>query len=106
MAPPSSRYEGKPLLRLLECYVLSAIGELSDADEEELRAITPNLCRVYRTEGDWRAVLAAAMELPTDLHTKIREIWNKNVESAKARGVRLNPQEFAESFVDYHWQQK
>jgi hypothetical protein len=32
----TSRYEGKPLLRLLECYVLDTIGELSPSDRRNL----------------------------------------------------------------------
>jgi hypothetical protein len=97
------RYDGRPLLRLLELYVLWAIGELSEADAERLRAITPNLRRTYGAEGEWQTVLATELELPPDLPGKIHGVWEKNVESAKARGVTLNPQQFAEQFVDHHW---
>ena len=37
------RYAGKPFLRLLECYVLAAIGELSDEQQATLRAMEPKL---------------------------------------------------------------
>jgi hypothetical protein len=36
-----SRYAGKPFLRLLECYVLDAIGELSDEQQATLLAPVP-----------------------------------------------------------------
>lgn len=37
------RYEGKPLLRLLELYVLKAIGELSQESEDALNAMGSKL---------------------------------------------------------------
>ena len=66
--------------------------------------MTPKLRRLYRTDGDWQSVLAAALELPPNLQEKTHDIWEKNVELASARGVTLDPQQFAEEFVDHHWQ--
>lgn len=34
-----TRYEGKPLLRLLDLYVLKAVGELSQESEDSLNAM-------------------------------------------------------------------
>jgi len=99
MTPPG-RYQGKPLLRLLECYVLWAIGELQDEDAKKLEAMTPKLQSVYGVQGDWQAVVAAAVDLPSNLPDLIRESWAKNSDIAKKAGAVLSPQQFAETFVD------
>src|SRR4051794_7669239 len=95
-----SRYEGRPLLRLLELYVLAAIGQLSQADEERLVAMTPKLREVYKTEGNWQEVIAHAMHLRPNISERIREVWTKNMEIARQNNATLVPQQFAEMFVD------
>jgi hypothetical protein len=99
MSEPN-RYAGKPLLRLLECYVLSAIGMLDPADQEKLTALAPQLSRVYRKTGTWIEILAAEMELPDQLPSLIARTWQRNQEIASANGIELSPQQFAEMFVD------
>ncbi len=98
-----NRYEGQPLLRLLELYVLDAIGQLSPADDERLVAMTPKLRSIYHAEGDWRDVLAGAMHLEPNTPVRIREVWSKNQEIARSRNATLPPQQFAELFVDQNW---
>jgi hypothetical protein len=39
----SDRYEGKPFLRLLECYVLWSVDELPASQAELLKEMTPRL---------------------------------------------------------------
>jgi hypothetical protein len=46
-----NRYEGKPFLRLLECYVLSAIDELTDEQCAALSALEPKLRELYGVQG-------------------------------------------------------
>ena len=41
-----TRYAGKPFLRVLECYVLWAIGELTSEHEKLLVTMTPKLREV------------------------------------------------------------
>jgi hypothetical protein len=98
-----NRYQGRPLLRLLELYVLDAIGQLSPADGERLLAMTPKLQSIYKAEGDWRDVLASAMHLEANTPVRIREVWAKNQEIARSRNATLAPQQFAEMFVDQNW---
>ena len=57
MNKDSGRYEGKPLLRLLECYVLLAIGELSSDDQLVLSEMTPKLQGVYKCSGRWDQIV-------------------------------------------------
>jgi|SRR5215471_7907669 len=100
MAASNPRYQGKPLLRLLECYVLWAIDQLSEEDADALERMTPKLQSIYGAQGDWQHVLAAAVELPPNMPELIRGLWVKNSEIARKNSVRLTPQRFAEMFVD------
>ena len=94
------RYAGKPFLRLLECYVLSAAGELPVADEQRLEAMTPKLREVYKRQGSWQEIVAREMELPPDLPQHIRALWTRNKQRAENSGVELTAEEFARMFVD------
>ena len=96
----ADRYAGKPLLRILECYVLHAIGELDVADEEKLTALSPKLGKVYGRTGHWIAIVSSELRLPDDLPEHIVDSWNQNQTIAREHGVPLTPQQFAEMFVD------
>jgi hypothetical protein len=100
MTTSKERYEGKPLLRLLECYVLWAIDQLPETQANTLSAMTPKLQSLYRKPGDWKEVIAAVMEFPPDAPKLIRDSWAKNSEIALMKGVALRPEQFAQMFVD------
>jgi len=95
-----SRYQGKPLLRLLECYVLWAIGQLPDKEAQAMEEMTLKLQQLYQTTGTWQEVISKVMELPPTMPEMIRGLWAKNTAIAKANNVELSPQQFAEMFVD------
>lgn len=95
-----SRYQGKPLLRLLECYVMSAIGELSESDSKAMTDMTPKLHSVYGTKGTWQEAIEKAVKLPANMPEMIRGMWTKNSEIARVKKLKLSPQQFAEMFVD------
>ena len=94
------RYRGKPFLRLLECFVLRAIGHLSATDAEALSAMTPKLRALYQKTGEWHEVVAAVMELPGAVEARIRDVWMSNSSLARDRGDVLGPEDFARMFVD------
>lgn len=98
----SPRYQGKPLLRPLECYVLKAIDELSAADAENLRCMEPKLAHAFGKLGSWDHIIAATMAFPEDMPTLIREVWDRNQATATEQNVTLSPQHFAEMFVDHN----
>lgn len=94
------RYDGKPLFRLIELYVLDAVGELQPADAQNLEAITPKLRELYGSTGDWRAAIAKALSFPDNMPDRIREMWTKNQEIASQNGTSLDAEDFAILFVD------
>jgi hypothetical protein len=106
MTDSPDRYDGQPLLKLLESYVLDAIGELDAERESWLRGMAPKLAEIYAVPStadapaDWRQVIAAAMQFPPDLAQAIHDVWIKNLATAKAAGTRPSAEEFARLFVD------
>jgi hypothetical protein len=95
-----SRYEGKPLLRLLECYVLDTIGELSPADRSNLERMTPRLRALYKLEGDWRSIVSQVMHFPATLDDNIRSLWADNRGLAGQYSQELLAEDFARMIVD------
>ncbi|MDH5648195.1 MAG: hypothetical protein OEY67_00955 [Gammaproteobacteria bacterium] len=96
----TERYTGKPFLRLLELYVLDAIGQLSDKDEETLIKMTPNLQATYKSQGSWKEIIRKVMDLPENMPSLIIDMWNKNQKIAKDNGQVLEGEQFAMMFVD------
>ena len=101
---PQRRYAGKPLVKLLDAYVLWAIGALGPEEESLLQRMIPRLQQTWnRTEGSWQAVLAAQMGFRDTMPETIREIWAKNQAIAAKSGATLNPVNFAHMFVDQNF---
>jgi hypothetical protein len=96
-----NRYETKPLLRLVELYVLHVLDELPATEQETLNKLAPKLQTVYGGNGAWHEAVAAAVHMPAEMPQFIRDMWEKNLEIARANNVpALAPQKFAEMFVD------
>jgi len=95
-----SRYDGKPFLRLLDCYVLSSIGHLDDQKEHALNLMAPKLSKALGVSGSWFEMVAATMEFPADLPAKILRIWENGKANADAQGLLVDPDEFTQQFVD------
>src|SRR5262245_39743753 len=74
----ATRYHGKPFLRLLECFVLKAIGQLSEEHRRTLEQMAPKLRELYKRDGTWDEIVGAVMEVPPHLPGKIEEMWKKN----------------------------
>jgi hypothetical protein len=98
-APPvdPDRYKGKPLLILLENYVLDCIGCLP---KEKVPAITSMIQRVYGGGDDWKATLRSTLRLDDALDENLRQMWLRNQDLAKQSNQSLPPEEFARMVVD------
>lgn len=94
------RYAGKPFLRLLECYVLNAIGQLDAQQAESLRRMEPKLANLYGTQGSWVEIVSSQMDFPATLPAQINAIWEKGLLQARQQGMAIDPNEFAMAFVD------
>jgi hypothetical protein len=94
------RYDGKPLLKLLELYVLKAIGELSQDDEDRLNAMASKLQATFGGGGQWHEAIESAVRMDADTPQQLRDMWTRNLETARVHGVKLTPQQFAEMVAD------
>jgi hypothetical protein len=94
------RYDGKPFLRLLDCYVLSSIGHLDVDEEHALNLMAPKLSEALGLSGSWFEMVATQMEFPDHLPSKIKEIWEAGKAQAEDQGLLVDPGEFTRQFVD------
>lgn len=93
------RYTGRPLLRLLDDYVLDVIGALPD----ETPAVLLEVVRLAYpdTPGHtWREVLENELELEPSLKRRILSMWRDYQQLVAGQGETANPSEFAVSFAD------
>ena len=98
--PQKDRYAGRPLLILLENYVLSCIGELPADKEAGLLSVTQ---RVYGGGDDWKATLRATLQLGDSLDESLRRMWATNQKRAAEAGVTLTAEDFARMIVDQNF---
>jgi hypothetical protein len=94
------RYDGKPLLRLLDLYVLRAIGKLSPDQEENMNRMAPKLQSRFGGGGQWHEAVERAVGMEAEAAQDIRDMWARNQEIARANGLTLTPEEFALMVVD------
>jgi hypothetical protein len=67
------RYRGKPLLRLLDSYVLALTGHL----DPEMEAKVAKLVKKRFGGSDWRSSLRKVTKLPPDMDERIRDTWRR-----------------------------
>lgn len=103
MSDELQRYEGKPFLRLLECYVLEAVGQLHDEQRETLVKMQPQICQMYQRDGAWFEVINAEMGFSEATVAQIREVWAANLENAKELDATIDPNGFAIDYVDRYF---
>ncbi|HEX7856555.1 MAG TPA: hypothetical protein VF503_23000 [Sphingobium sp.] len=97
----TDRYDGKPFLRLLDSYILDAIGHLDAESERILSGMEPEFRETVGTAGDWRTIVAEQMQFPVGMQGAVREVWDKGrVKFVEAQAREPDPAEFARIFVD------
>jgi hypothetical protein len=97
----ADRYEGKPFLKLLDCYVLDSIGHLDAASDAALTAMEPKLRQTFGATGDWRTIVIDRMQFPKGMAGAILDLWQKGrTKFVAANGRDPDPGEFTRIFVD------
>lgn len=97
------RYDGKPFLRLIECYVLESIGMLNDRQRQVLQLMEPKLSTTFGVEGTWWDMVVEQMHFPASLPGDIRGMWDKYQIAAHEQHVTPDPEEFAIMFIDHNF---
>ena len=67
------RYNGRPLLRLLDCYALAPTGNLAPEMEAKVAHMVDT---TFGAGPDWKTVLSDTIHLPVDMDERIRELWH------------------------------
>jgi hypothetical protein len=96
----TDRYAGKPLLRLVDAFVLKSIGELDSATEAGLREMEPKLRQIYGCDGSWDDIVISVLHFGPDIRTSIHDLWLENQAIARRHQVTLTPMQFVEMFVE------
>lgn len=91
------RYRGRPLLIILENYVLAAIGELPS---DRHAAIGQIVRKVFGGGLDWMLTVRNQLELTEGLDDSLRKMWEKNKAIALQNRVTIESVQFAKMVAD------
>jgi hypothetical protein len=86
------RYAGRPLLIVLENYLLDCIGELP-ADKQTLaRSVVRS---AWGGGDDWKAKVREQLQLEPSIDEALRGMWSQNQQLAKQHNQVLHGVQFA-----------
>lgn len=91
------RYIGRPLLIVIENYILAAIGELPTERHAGLAKIVQT---VFGGESDWMETVRQQLQLGRGFNTNLQKMWQANQATAFQNGVTLHPIQFAKMVAD------
>jgi hypothetical protein len=94
------RYVGRPLLVVLENYVLDCIGELPPDKQALAHSV---MQRVWGGGDDWKATVRAQLELEPSVDEALRGMWSRNQELARQQRQQSNAVQFAKMVVDQNF---
>src|SRR5581483_10462915 len=98
-AGDAERYRGRPLLAILENYVLDSIGHLST---EKQRASADVVRRAFGGDADWKATLRRRLNLSDEVDNVVRTIWRETCAAVEG-DAKVSPVAFARDFCDQHF---
>jgi hypothetical protein len=93
----SARYEGKPMLIILDSYAFGIIDELPAEREDYLLMVVQ---RVFGGGNDWRATVRDAMGWTETIDDEIRTKWARFQQMAREQNKTPDPLAFAWTFGD------
>jgi hypothetical protein len=94
------RYRGRPLLILLENYVLAAIGELPAERQTSVGQIVQ---KAFGGGADWMQTIRQRLHLGETLDESLRRMWAENQAIAAQNSVTLHPIQFAKMVADQNF---
>jgi hypothetical protein len=94
------RYQGRPLLILLENYVLAAIGELP---AERSSGVGEMVRRMWGGGDDWMRTLRDQLGISASMDDDLRGLWTRNQEIARENGAELHSVQFAKMVADQNF---
>jgi hypothetical protein len=94
------RYAGRPLLIVLESYVLDCISALQPDKHALARSVVQ---RVWGGGDDWRETVRTQLHLESSLDESLRDMWSRNQELTRQHNQPLTPIQFAKMIVDQNF---
>jgi hypothetical protein len=94
------RYAGRPLLIVLENYVLDCIGELPPDKQALARSVVQ---RVWGGGDDWKATVRDQLQLESSMDEALRGMWSRNQKLARQHNQQLHATQFAKMVVDQNF---
>ena len=91
------RYQGRPLLVVLENYVLDCIGKLPAESSQKLSGL---MQQALGGGPDWKQTLREMLQLDPSMDNELCALWTKNEALARQQGIELHPVQFAKMVVD------
>ena len=91
------RYESRPLILILDNYVLDCIGELPS---DKTLLIISIVQKVFGGGADWKKTVRDVLQLSESIEDTIRSLWIQNKEIAAQNKAELHPVQFAKMIVD------
>jgi hypothetical protein len=91
------RYEGKPILIIIENYVLVVIGELSPDKAAKVATIVR---KVWKGGSDWMSTVRRELALDASFDDAILKNWEGYQKAARKQKKDASPIEFAKLFAD------
>lgn len=89
------------MLRVVECYVLDAIGQLGVDDQQRLHAVTPTLARSVGSQAStWQGAVEDALALDGTFRDTVRADWASWRAAAESSGNAPAAEAFAAAVAD------
>jgi hypothetical protein len=95
--PPRERAESKPILIIIENYVLVVIGELT---VEETTRIGAMVQKLWKGGPDWMSTVRRELALDASFDDAILKNWQDYRKASKKAKKEVSPFEFAKMFAD------
>lgn len=98
----SGRYVGRPWTRVLDAFVLDAIGQLDEQTATGLQAMAPKLRATFgMSTGSWQDVVRAQMDIDAGFEQWIRDSYAQQLTFDDERGQPHDAVAWAHAVSDH-----
>lgn len=91
------RYEGRPLLLLIENWILDCIGELEADKQPQMQEAVST---AFHSEGPWRETFPDLLDLDVAIEKEFRQLWEEHRDQENSDGTLVTPVQFAKLIAD------
>ena len=99
----NTRYDGRPLLRFVECYVLRVIGELPTKDERHMQEAEHILQETFSSKDKWYDIIKDEIRISATDDDEIKKMWFDHKKLTQYHKQVLTSEEFARIIVDQNF---